>query len=344
MNNNIANPLSTADIDAIQAYIDGGSFEFCAGDPLDDGVCVPPSTIGSLADPGQTTLCSDGSDAITFTLPTASLPDVQIVIEINGVLTAISDDGSFDTSTLMAGDEVCYTAFTFDLAAINTLLETASALCPILDCDATFGIPGVNQAIDDLVNGVNDGVPGLNDLQEALDFAGSFGNPIGSVQTAGSTLDALNVQIGGLLGNVCYASAEAICLTVEECVFACTLTSGACNDCPADNLNISIDLTTGEAFNDGLELCADFGCGNPIMPPPNYDSATNTGTWTLPAGVVNAFAVGGVNNLTLSDEINGGCLTADLNIVSGTTPFTIEFRIENGTGAPGNGVCCNCSC
>jgi len=119
MNGNIGTPLSTDDIAAIQAYIDGGSFEFCPGTPLDDGVCDPASTIGSLADPGQTTLCSDGSDAITFALPTASLPDVQIVIEINGVLTTISDDGSFDTSTLMAGDEVCYTAFTFDMKPLG---------------------------------------------------------------------------------------------------------------------------------------------------------------------------------------------------------------------------------
>ncbi len=217
MNNNTGNTMSAADIATIQAYIDEGSFEFCPGTPLDDGVCVTPSTIGSLADPGQTTLCSDGSDAVTFALPTASLPDVQIVVEINGVISTISDDGSFDTSTLMDGDEICYTAFTFDLAAINTLLTTASQLCPILDCDNTFGIMGVNQAIDDLVNGVNDGMPGLNDLQEALDFAGSFGNPIGSVQTAGATLDALNAQIGALLGNVCYASSAAVCLTVVDC-------------------------------------------------------------------------------------------------------------------------------
>jgi len=117
----------------------------------------------------------------------------------------------------------------------------------------------------------------------------------------------------------------------------CTLSAGACNACPAGNDNIAIDLTTGAAFNDGAELCAAFDCSNPIMPPPNYDNSTNTGTWTLPAGVVNAFAVGGINNLSLPNVINGGCLTADINVISGTTPFIIEFRIENGTGAPGNG-------
>jgi len=117
----------------------------------------------------------------------------------------------------------------------------------------------------------------------------------------------------------------------------CSLTAGSCNACPAGNDNITIDLTIGAAFNDGAELCAAFDCFNPIMPPPNYDNSTNTGTWTLPAGVVNAFAVAGINNLSLPNVINGGCLTADINVISGTTPFLIEFRIENGTGAPGNG-------
>jgi len=281
-------------------------------------------------------LCTDGSNAPTLNIPTASLPDVEIAIEINGTLTTVSADGSFDISTLMPGDEVCYTAFSFDLAAINLLLETASGLCPALDILFPDLLPC--GPISDLINGVNDGNPGLNDLLEVLDFASSLSAPIGSVQSAVSVINNLNGTITPLnLGPICYATSNNICLTVEECIVACSLASGACNPCPADNTNTPIDLTTGEAFNDGLELCADFSCGNPIMPPPNYDSATNTGTWTLPAGVVNAFAVGGVNNLALADEINGGCLTADLNIISGTTPFTIEFRIENGTGAPGNG-------
>ncbi len=260
MNNNTGNTMSAADIATIQAYVDGGAFEFCPGTPLDDGVCVPPSTIGSLTDPGQTTLCSDGSDAVTFAMPAASLPDVQIVVEINGVISTISDDGSFDTSTLMDGDEVCYTAFTFDLAAINSLLTTASQLCPILDCDNTFGIPGVNQAIDDLVTGANDGMPGLNDLQEALDFAGSFGNPIGSVQSAGATLDALNAQIGGLLGNVCYATSAAVCLAVVEC---------GPSTCPTVILNDANlpNLPPAVCAEDLLSLCFDVNVDEDTFDP-----------------------------------------------------------------------------
>jgi len=105
---------------------------------------------------------------------------------------------------------------------------------------------------------------------------------------------------------------------LETCIepaASCSLTAGSCSACPAGDNNITIDLATGEAFNDGAELCADFGCFNPIMPPPNYDNSTNTGTWTLPAGVVNAFAVGGINNLSLPNVINGGCLTADINVI-----------------------------
>jgi len=252
MNSRISGSVSAADVAAIQAYIDAGAFQFCRGTPLDDGVCDPPSTIESLPAPAQSTLCNDGSDAPTFTAPTASLPDVQVVIEVNGVLTTISDDGSFDTSILAEGDEVCYTAFTFDLEAINALLTTASQVCPIINCDNSFDLDGVNMAIEDLVDGVNDGVPGLNDLLEALAFAGSFGNPIESVQTAGSTLDALNIEIGDLLGNVCYASSESVCLNVVSC--------GGPNTCPTVYLNDNNlpNLPNALCVGDLLELCFDI--------------------------------------------------------------------------------------
>jgi len=121
MNSRITNPVSQTDIDALQAWIDAGSFELCRGEPLDDGVCDSDTSVDNLSDPGQATLCNDGSDALTLTAPAGSLPDVQIVVEVNATLITISDDGSFDTSILMEGDEVCYTAFTFDLAAMKPL-------------------------------------------------------------------------------------------------------------------------------------------------------------------------------------------------------------------------------
>jgi len=247
MNSFIASPVSQSDLDDLQAWIDEGSFEFCPGTPLDDGVCSPTTTVDNLADPGQATLCNDGSDAPTFAAPSGSLPDVQIVVEVNGELIVISDDGSFDTSILNDGDEVCYTAFTFDLVAINDLLSTAALLCPVVDCDMTFDLVGVNQAVADLVAG-----GGLMDLNDALDFAGSFGNPIESAQSAGSTLDALNVQIGGLLGNVCYATSERVCLSVVTC--------GGPNTCPTVYLNDDNLPSLPEALcvGDLLELCFDI--------------------------------------------------------------------------------------
>jgi len=61
------------------------------------------------------------------------------------------------------------------------------------------------------------------------------------------------------------------------------------------------------------------------------------GTLTILAGSADAYAVSGLNGIVLSDVPTEVCLTADINVVSGATPFTLEFRIENGTGAPGNG-------
>jgi len=219
-----------------------------------DTVCDPPTTIDPIVDPGQATACLDNSDAIIFAAASGSLPNADYVIEVNGVISNINADGSIeDASDLAIGDQVCVTGFAYDLAAINDLLNTAAGLCPIIDCDATFGVPGINQAIADLVAGVNDGMPGLNSLQEALDFAGSFGTPITDVATATSTLDALNDQIG-IIGMICYATTATVCYDIIDCTPAvCTLMAPACNACGADETTTTVDFaTTGTGFNDAL--------------------------------------------------------------------------------------------
>jgi len=73
------------------------------------------STIDDLATPAQTSICDDGSDLPSFSSPTASLPDIQIVVELNGTIATISDDGTLDASLINIGDELCYTAFAYDL-------------------------------------------------------------------------------------------------------------------------------------------------------------------------------------------------------------------------------------
>ncbi len=246
-----------------------------------DTVCDPPTTVDAIVDPGQATACSDGSDAIIFPAANGSLPDADYVIEVNGIITEINADGSVDAATLAVGDQVCATAFAYDLAAIDGLLTTANQLCPLIDCDATFGIPGITQAISDLANGVNDGVPGLNSLQEALDFAGSFGTPITDVATASATLDALNAQIGAL-GMICYATSAPVCYDIIDCTPVCTAMASAisttdptriCVDGVGDPINVAVDTDGGATAAWVITDAAGIILALPPGPPFDLDGA-----------------------------------------------------------------------
>jgi|GEM_PF-3229657 len=261
-----AGPVSDADIAILQAYIDSGAFEACGGTPEDDGYDQCNSSVNEMADIGQTTICSDGSNLPVITPPSSSiLPDVQIAVEINGSLVTVSDDGSFDASTLMPDDIVCYTAFAYNLADIQALLETANSLCPGLD----FIFPDLLPCapIASLLAGDNDGEPGLNNLLEVLDFASSLSTPINSVQSAVSTLNALNETIVPInLGPICYATSSNICLTVEECITFVELPTDDGFDQCASSVNEIGDIGVTGACSDGSNLPSITAPSSTILP------------------------------------------------------------------------------
>lgn len=116
----------------------------------------------------------------------------------------------------------------------------------------------------------------------------------------------------------------------------CTLMSGTCDACDTGNVSTAIDLASGGLVIDALQFGPGFCCQAPGVSP-TYDNTTNMGTLSLLAGQVNTFAVSGASGLIFPCVVNDLCLTADIEVVSGTFPFTVEFRIENGGGAPGNG-------
>jgi len=322
MNNFIGTPVSDSDIAAIQAYIDSGAFEFCRGVPADDGFADCSSTIGALDTPAETNICTDGSNPTVLALPTASLPNIQIAVEVNGVLNTITDDGSFDYSILNAGDEVCYTAFTFDLDAINMLLETANGLCPTLDILFPDLLPCA--PIGELVAGTNPngGDPGLDDLNEVLEFAASLSSAINSVQSAVSVLDAVNGSISSLLPPVCYATSNNVCITAEECV-ASTCPVVYLND---DNLPSLPDaLCEGELLSLCFDLLVDEASFNPSLVEFNYQ-LTFDGT---PAAITleNSFSAG-----TQIDENANGQICFEAIIPEGPDPcqpFDIALTIES---------------
>jgi len=198
----------------------------------DDGVCDVTTTVDPITptpDPPPATACSNGTNVPTFGTANGSLPDAEFVVEINGVIDDINATGVPATAPV-DGDVVCVTAFTYDLAAIDGLLNTANGLCPTLDIIVGAAVCG---PIGDLIAGNNDGTPGLNSLQEALDFAGTFGTPIVGVGDAITTLDALNVQLELLGQFVCYATSAPVCYTIDD-------SDPACQDAgPCDGIDLT---------------------------------------------------------------------------------------------------------
>lgn len=194
------------------------------------------STINDLIPPSQSSICADGSNVPSIPIPASSLPDIQIVVEVNGTIQSISADGIIDASVLNVGDQVCYTAFAFDLDNAQSVLSAGASLCPTLDVLFPDQMPCA--AIIDLQDGVNDGVPGISSLQEIFDFASSLGTPVTSVEQALITLNNVNYNIDPLGLSVCYASSNTICLTVSNCTDP--------GDCTDGDILLNGDFETGD--------------------------------------------------------------------------------------------------
>ncbi len=212
-----------------------------------DGICTPATTVDPVnVTTPSTTACSDGTNAPVFGTPSGSLPDTDYVVEVNGALDVINQTGVPD-AVLADGDVVCVTAINYDLATIDGILTNAAGVCQpggFLDCDGTFGLPGLGQTIADLVAGTNDGVPGLNSLDEALALAASFGTPINSVADAVVALDGVNGAIAGFFPpGICYATSAPVCYTIDDSDPACGGGGAVC------------DALAGEPLVTPEELC-----------------------------------------------------------------------------------------
>jgi len=309
------------------------SYHIFGQGPADDGLCDPPSTIGTLDPPADTFICRDGSNTPTLTPPTSSLPDIEFVLEKTGgaILLPLGADGTIDPSNYDVGDEICYSAFAFDLVAINDLLSTVSTLCAALDCDAVFGIPGLENAIDDLINGTNDGVAGVNDLSEVLLFLASFGTLVSSVQQAVTILNDLNTTISPFnLGPVCYAVSNSVCFIVEDCE----------NTCPTIILNDNNfpSLPPASCAGDILSLCFDIAVDEATFDPSLIQFGYNLTIEGYPATVTlnTSYSSG-----TAVDPAATGQLCFEAIIPAGTnpcTPYELSLQIidffYNDAGCP----------
>lgn len=226
-----------------------------------DGICSPSTTIAAITvtnpvPPAPIIACSNGMGLPTFGVPVGSLPDEDFIVEINGTIDNINSTGD-PVAALSDGDQICVTAATYDLVAINGILTTLNSLCPIINCDVTLGIPGITTLISDLHNGVNDGTPGINSLEEFFTFASGFGAPITSVSAAPAAIDNFNTQAGGLVGNICYAFSAAECYTIDDANVACTALPVSLTkfDLTVENAGVSLFWqTASEINNEGFEI------------------------------------------------------------------------------------------
>ena len=181
--------------------------------------CDPVSFIDPIPDFGQTSICADGSNLPTVPIPQSSLPNTVIVMSINDTIFDIDNNTlnviDLGSLNLTSEDEVCYTAFSYDSIAINEVLTLAGILCPGLN-DA---FPGLDPCtpVAELLAGDNDGIPGVNTLDEAFYFASNFVGEIYTIDEAINALQLLNLNIDQLGLSICFAANFLpVCLSVDE--------------------------------------------------------------------------------------------------------------------------------
>jgi len=209
------------------------------------------STMASTDADGNLIACANGSNDSLFkqdNLPQASLPNVNYVIEFsNGNPLVINNDGAWNTveQGLIAGDTVKVSAFTYDIGVVDEILGLAALICT-QPTDTLFGIPCA--PVLDLISGENDGVPGLQSLNEALILASSILEvQIFSVDTAASVLNGVNEQLSALQLELCFNYTEPYVVAVIDCESNCTAVAGiatapvtqVCTDTQATDLVVT---------------------------------------------------------------------------------------------------------
>jgi len=102
---------------------------------------------------------------------------------------------------LVPGDTVFIRALTFDIDSINGLLNEAQFLCPLLDALYYTYMPCTG--IREIINGVNDGQPGVQTLQEVMSIAEivsgqrirDFDNTVKVLKRFNDNIESFNAQV-----------------------------------------------------------------------------------------------------------------------------------------------------
>jgi len=152
--------------------------------------------------------CTSGAVDIAYrqkTGPVGNQPDNLYVIEFSNLRPLETNiTGTWDTAYkgLVPGDTVFIRAVTFNIDSLNGILEEARFLCPSLDLIYNF-MPCVG--INGVLNGENDGEPGVQTLEEVITVAEILTNRrVRNFAYTAEVLENFNNFIYDLGAQVCF--------------------------------------------------------------------------------------------------------------------------------------------
>ena len=227
-----------------------------------DAFVLPPSHTGTAPTDGMGNFfaCESGVVDIAFkqdSVPDGNMPDNLYVIEFSNKQPLIANKtGTWNTAEqgLIAGDTVFISALTFDIDSVNGLLDKTGFMCPLLNILYPAYKPCTR--IKEITEGDNDGVPGVQTLDEVLFIAEAIsGEEVVDLEQTVATLNKFNNNIKSFGGQICFArtSPPLVVHIVED---GPTCFQGDIDQDLVDNreedTNNNNDLTDDDLDNDGI--------------------------------------------------------------------------------------------
>ncbi len=224
---------------------------------------VPPPSHSKTAPTdgmGNFFACESGAVDVAFkqdTVPDGNMPDNLYVIEFSNKRPLIANKtGEWNTveQGLVAGDTVFIAALTFDIDSVNGLLAKTGFMCPLLNILYPAYKPCTR--IKEITEGDNDGMPGVQTLDEVLIIAEAVsGEQVVDLDQTVATLNKFNNNIKSFGGQICFArtSPPLVVHIVED---GATCFQGDIDQDLVDNqledTNNNNDLTDDDLDNDGI--------------------------------------------------------------------------------------------
>jgi len=159
-------------------------------------------------------------------LPNGSLPDNVYAMEFsNGHPIEINETGTWNAveAGLQIGDTVKVHGWTYDIDSIDALVTFAESLCPTLNL--LFPAYAPCSDLGAIVDGQNDGVPGVQSLDEVIAITNAlYDEPVVSVANTVVVLNLFNYNLNNLNydGRICFNYTYGFGVIMVDDVLDCT--------------------------------------------------------------------------------------------------------------------------